>query len=312
LGFMGSKPVEQPFVAISQIATFYYFFHFLVILPLLTKYEKTLPLPSSISEAVLAHKGHTLHALLPLVLLAGLAFPAYAAEGGASLNTPPGGWPHEGPFGTYDRAALQRGYQVYKQVCSTCHSMNQLSYRNLAELGFNPTEVKAIAAGYTVTDGPNDQGEMFQRPGRPSDPFVKPFPNEQAARAANNGALPPDLSLIIKARHGHEDYVYSILTGFGQTPPADEKIASGMYYNPYFPGHQIAMPQPLQADAVTYADGTPATIEQEARDVVQFLAWAGEPTMEVRKQYGLRVILFLVVFAGVMYLLKRSIWKKLH
>jgi len=142
--------------------------------------------------------------------------------------------------------------------------------------------------------------------------LVKPFPNDQAARAANNGALPPDLSLIIKARHGHEDYVYSLLTGFGLSPSHGEKVADGLYYNPYFPGHQIAMPAPLQADAVTYADGTPATVEQEARDVTQFLAWAAEPEMEARKQTGARVIVFLVLLAGVMYLLKRSFWSKLH
>jgi ubiquinol-cytochrome c reductase cytochrome c1 subunit len=153
---------------------------------------------------------------------------------------------------------------------------------------------------------------MFQRPGRPSDLFVSPFVNDQAARAANGGALPPDLSLIIKARHGHENYVYSILTGFGQTPPATEKIASGMNYNPYFPGHQIAMPQPLQDNSVTFADGTQATIDQEAKDVVQFLAWASEPTLEERHQTGLKVLLFLIVFAGVMYGVKKRVWSRLH
>jgi len=311
LGFIGSKPPEEPFVTVGQIATFYYFFHFLIILPLLTKYEKTLPLPSSISQSVLAKKA--LHVLLPAILVLSLAAPALASESNAtSPHAPPAGWPQEGAFGTYDRAALQRGFQVYKQVCSTCHSLRLLSYRDLSDLGFNVNEVKAIAADYTVTDGPNDQGEMFQRPGRPSDAFIKPYPNDQAARAANGGALPPDLSLIVKARHGHEDYVYSLLTGFGQTPPADEKIATGMNYNPYFAGHQIAMPQPLQENSVTYADGTPATIEQEARDVTQFLTWAGEPKMEARKQTGVRVILFLVILAVVMYFLKREIWKKLH
>jgi ubiquinol-cytochrome c reductase cytochrome c1 subunit len=223
---------------------------------------------------------------------------------------PQGGWPQAGVFGTYDRAALQRGFQVYKQVCSTCHSMKLVTYRNLTDLGFSMPEVKAIAGSYTVTDGPNDQGEMFQRPALPSDAFVSPFANDQAAKAANNGALPPDLSLIVKARAGHESYVYSILTGFGQTPPADEKIASGLNYNPYFAGHQIAMPQPLHGDDVTYADGTPATVEQEAKDVAQFLTWASEPKMEVRKQTGIKAILFLVVFAFVMYRVKRRIWKK--
>jgi ubiquinol-cytochrome c reductase cytochrome b/c1 subunit len=317
LGFMGSKPVEEPYVSIGQFATFYYFFHFLVILPLLARFEKTLPLPSSIAESVLSKKvaAQALRVMLPLMLLASV--PAYAEEAPVSTaaveaHAPMSGWPQAGAFGTFDRAALQRGYQVYKQVCSNCHSMKLLSYRNLADLGFGETEVKAIAAGYQVSDGPNDAGDMFMRAGRPSDPFVSPFANDQAARAANNGALPPDLSLMVKARHGGEDYVYSLLTGFGQSPQRGEKVADGMYYNPYFPGHQIAMPAPLQADSVTYADGTKATVDQEARDVVQYLSWAAEPKMEIRKQTGVRVILFLAIFAGVMYLLKREIWKKLH
>lgn len=249
-----------------------------------------------------------------LTLVVGLAVaPAMAGESNAlPPHEPSTGWPHEGAFGTYDRAALQRGFQVYKQVCSVCHGLKLLSYRDLADLGFSEPEVKALAAEATVHDGPNDNGDMFDRPGRPSDNFVKPFPNDQAARAANHGALPPDLSLIIKARKGHESYVYSLLTGFGQTPPSDEQIPAGMYYNPYFPGHQIAMPSPLTENAVTYADGTHATVEQEARDVAQFLTWASEPKMEDRKQMGLKVILFLIAFAGIMYGVKRKIWSKLH
>lgn len=227
-------------------------------------------------------------------------------------HSPPNGWPEQGIDGSYDRAALQRGYQVYAQVCSTCHSMKLLSYRDLAQLGFNPAEVKAIASNYQVTDGPNDQGEMFQRQARPSDHFVSPFPNDQAARAGNAGALPPDLSLIIKARHGHEDYVYSILTGFGQPVPAGETMMKGMNYNPYFAGHQIAMPPPLHEGAVSFADGTPATVDQMAKDVVQYLTWASEPHLEERHQTGIKVILFLIAFAAVMYGVKRKIWEKLH
>jgi len=227
-------------------------------------------------------------------------------------HAPPGGWPHKGFTGTYDRAALQRGFQVYKQVCSVCHSLKLLSYRNLADLGFSEAEVKAIAAEATVHDGPNDNGDMFDRPGRPSDFFVSPFPNDQAARAANRGALPPDLSLIVKAREGNENYLYSLLTGFGQTPPPTEVIMPGMNYNPYFAGHQIAMPPPLRDDAVTYADGTQATTAQEAKDVVQFLAWAAEPKMEARKQTGLKVLIFLAVFAAVMYGVKKRVWSKLR
>ncbi len=246
--------------------------------------------------------------LLALTLAVGGASSAQALE----PHSPSGGWPQSGAFGTYDRAALQRGFQVYKQVCSTCHSMKYLSYRNLSALGFNEAEVKAIAADYQVTDGPNDQGEMYQRPARPSDNFIKPFPNDAAARAANGGALPPDLSLIIKAREGHEDYVYSLLTGYGLSPQAGETVSPSLYYNPYFPGHQIAMPQPLNENSVTYMDGTKATVEQEARDVAQFLAWASEPQMEVRKQTGVKVIAFLIVLAGLMYAVKRSVWKDLH
>ncbi|MDX2028646.1 MAG: cytochrome c1 [Alphaproteobacteria bacterium] len=245
-------------------------------------------------------------------LIAALALPALASENAQHPHAPPSGWPHHGVAGTYDRAALQRGFQVYKQVCATCHSMKHLAYRHLAEIGFNEAEVKALAAEYNVTDGPNDEGEMFQRPARPSDFFVKPYPNDQAARAANNGALPPDLSLIIKGREGHEDYIYSLLTGYGQTPPAEEKIAQGMSYNPYFAGHQIAMPSPLVEGAVTYADGTAASVEQMSKDVTQFLTWAGEPRMEIRKQTGIKTLLFLVVFAGVSYGVKRRIWKKLR
>jgi len=251
---------------------------------------------------------------LPYVFISLLALTsvAMAEEGTLPLNTPPGGWPQAGVFGTFDRASLQRGFQVYKQVCSTCHSLKLLSYRDLSALGFNEAEVKALAADATVNDGPNDNGDMFDRPGRPSDPFVKPFPNDQAARAANHGALPPDLSLIIKARHGFEDYVYSLLTGFGKPVPAGETIAKGMYYNPYFPGHQIAMPPPLSDNVVTYADGTNATVQQEAKDVVEFLTWAAEPKLEARKRMGVKVVMFLIVFAFVMYGVKRRVWSKLH
>ena len=246
-----------------------------------------------------------------LFLCLGLAATPAFAENALPPHSPPGGWPDAGMFGTYDRAALQRGFQVYKEVCSVCHSMKLLSYRDLRALGFSEPEVKALAANVTVHDGPNDNGDMFDRPGRPSDFFVSPFPNDQAARAANKGALPPDLSLIIKARHGGEDYVYSILTGFGQTPPAGEAMMPGMNYNPYFAGHQIAMPPPLKDDSVTYADGTKATTAQEAKDVAQFLAWASEPTMEVRKQTGLKVLIFLAVFAGIMFAVKKKVWSKI-
>ncbi len=219
-------------------------------------------------------------------------------------------WHHDGPFGTYDRAALQRGFQVYKQVCSTCHSMNYMSYRNLSALGYNDDEVKAIAADVQIKDGPNDAGEMFDRAGRPSDRFKAPFANEQAARAANGGALPKDLSLMVKARHGGENYVYSLLTGY-ENPPAGVTIPNGLYYNKYFEGHQIAMPPPLSEGVVTYADGTQASVDQMAKDVAQFLTWAAEPNMEERKKMGFQSIIFLIIFSIVMYLAKQQIWAKM-
>jgi len=221
-------------------------------------------------------------------------------------------WSFQGVFGTYDQAALQRGFQVYKEVCSACHPLKHLYYRDLTAIGYTEDQVKGIAAQAQVTDGPNDQGEMYQRPAKPSDPIVGPFPNDQAARAANNGALPPDLSLIVKARDGGPDYVYAILTGFKQAP-ADFKMQPNMNYNEYFPGHQIAMPPPLTSDGqVTYADGTKATIPQMAHDVVTFLAWASEPNLDERHRMGAKVILFLVIAAAVFYAAKRRIWAALH
>ncbi len=217
-------------------------------------------------------------------------------------------WPFEGYLGYNDKAAAQRGFQVYKQVCAACHSLKRMSYRNLAKLGFSEKEIKAVAAEYSVTDGPNDDGEMFKRPALPSDAFVSPFDNDQAARAANNGALPPDLSLIVKAREDGANYIYSILTGY-KDAPKDFHLSSGMNYNPYFPGHQIAMPAPLAENAVTYQDGTVATADQMARDVVTFLQFAAEPEMEQRKEAGIKVLIYLAIFTILFYLAKRAIWR---
>jgi ubiquinol-cytochrome c reductase cytochrome c1 subunit len=250
-----------------------------------------------------------LHASFLILCMTALVCPAFA-EDNVPLRRPSGGWPHQGLFGVYDRIALKRGFRIYHDICSSCHSMKLLSYRDLEQIGFAGAEVKVLAAEAKVVDEPNDQGDMGTRPGRPSDTFALPFPNDQAARQANNGALPPDLSLIIKARAGHENYVYSLLTGYGP-PPAGEKIPEGMYYNPYFPGHQISMLQPLTDGILTYTDGTPATVEQMAKDVVQFLAWAAEPNLEERHRTGVKVLLFLIVFAVLMYLVKRKIWEKL-
>jgi ubiquinol-cytochrome c reductase cytochrome c1 subunit len=247
-------------------------------------------------------------AALVLAALLALTLPAMAQE---APEPPHHSWSFDGPFGTYDRAAAQRGFQVYEEVCSRCHSMNLLHYRDLTGLGYTEDEVKAIASTKEVVDGPNDQGEMFKRQGRPADQFVAPFPNEQAARAALNGALPPDLSLIVKARPGGADYVEAILTGY-KNPPAGFKMAENMQYDEYFPGHQIAMPPPLSGNDVQYSDGTKPTIDQEAHDVATFLTWASEPTMEERKRTGAKVLIFLLVMTGFLYAAKRQIWADVH
>ncbi len=253
-------------------------------------------------------------ARLALAVATIAALPALAAAPARAQEAPPlphQQWSFDGVFGTYDRAAEQRGFQVYKQVCSACHPVKHLYFRDLAALGYTADQVKAIAASYQVTDGPNDQGQMYQRPGRPSDPIPGPFPNDQAARAANNGALPPDQSLIVKAREGGPDYVYAILNGY-EEPPAGFKLLTGMNYNEYFPGHQIAMPPPLSDGAVTYADGTKATVPQMAHDVTTFLTWASEPNLEVRHRTGAKVFLFLIVAVGIFYAAKRKIWSAVH
>lgn len=239
------------------------------------------------------------------------AFGTEARAAGEAPEPPSQDWSFNGVFGTFDKAAAQRGLQVYMEVCSTCHSLDLVAYRNLAELGFNEDEVKAIAARYVVTDGPDENGEMFERPGLPADSFVGPFPNEQAARAANGGALPPDLSLITKAREGGADYVYSFLLGF-EEPPEDATLLPGQYWNEYYPGHAVAMPDILMEGGVEFADGTPATVENQAWAVTNFLAWAAQPELEARKQMGVKVILFLIVFSGMMYAVKRKVWADLH
>ncbi|HEY4469557.1 MAG TPA: cytochrome c1 [Stellaceae bacterium] len=252
---------------------------------------------------------------LPALLLAvglGLGVSGAARALEEAPEPPHQQWPFEGVFGTYDTAASQRGFQVYKEVCSACHAVKHLAFRNLEEIGYTEDQVKGIAAQYQVTDGPNDEGQMFQRPARPSDPIPGPFPNDQAARAANNGALPPDLSLITKARDAGPDYVYAILTGF-KDPPPGFKLLEGTYYNQYFAGHQIKMPPPLtQTDQVKYADGTQATVPQMSHDVTSFLSWAAEPNLNDRHRIGFKVILFLIIATGVFYAAKRKIWSRIH
>lgn len=235
-----------------------------------------------------------------------------SANAAGKAKTPPEvDWSFDGPFGTYDRGALQRGFLVYKQVCSACHGMDHLYYRNLTALGYTENQVKNIAAEYTVTDGPNDEGEMFQRPAKPSDHFANPYPNEAAAKYANNGAYPPDMSLIVKARKYGADYVKALLVGYADAPP-DVTLMTGQYYNKYMAGNIIAMAPPLADDMIVYEDGTPQTAEQYARDVAHFLKWAADPYMEERKQTGIKVIIFLIVFAGIMYAFKKKTWSEGH
>lgn len=233
---------------------------------------------------------------------------AVAAEG---LKAPVQEWSFNGPFGTFDRPALRRGLQVYREVCSACHSLNLVAFRHLGGVGFRDEEVVAIASAYEVEDGPDDDGEMFTRAGKASDFFPSPFPNVQAARAANGGAAPPDLSLMTKARKSGPDYVYGLLTGYTDVP-AGFKLMDGLYYNTYFPGHQIAMGPPLTDGSVEFPDGTQATVQKMSSDLVTFLAWAAEPELEARKRLGVKVLLFLLVLTGLMYALKRKIWSDLH
>jgi len=222
-------------------------------------------------------------------------------------------WSFEGIFGTFDRSSLQRGYQVYQEVCSGCHSIQHLSYRNLSEKGgpeFSLDEAKAIAAQFEVTDGPNDDGEMFTRPRRLSDKFVNPFPNIQAATAANGGAYPPDMSVLVKARKGGADYIYSLLLGYEEVP-AGYELDDGVYYNKYIPGNKIMMSKPLSEGAVEYSDGTQATEAQMAKDVVTFLTWAAEPNLEARHKMGFKVFIFLIILLILVYFSKQKVWSRL-
>ncbi|HTW26778.1 MAG TPA: cytochrome c1 [Acetobacteraceae bacterium] len=248
-------------------------------------------------------------ALAALALLAApLLVPSARAQ-----ETPPlpnVSWSFEGPFGTFDRAALQRGFLIYKNVCSACHSMNLLYYRNLSAIGLSDAQIKAIAASVQVPTI-DDSGQPAERPGTPADRFHAPFPNDTAAKAANNGAVPPDQSLLVNAREGGPTYVYAILTGYTDAP-AGVTVPPGLFYNKYFPGHMIHMPPPLQADSVSYTDGVKPTLQQEAHDVTTFLTWAANPNMEERKRMGVKVVLFLVFLTGITYAVKRRVWADVH
>lgn len=269
--------------------------------------------------------------ILSLLVAAGIALGGMAAAAAAAefpLNKPKEqDWSFAGPFGTYDKGQLQRGLKVYKEVCAACHSLNLVAFRTLEDLGYTDAQVKALAAEYTVQDGPNADGEMFERPAIPSDYFPAPFPNPEAAAAANGGAAPPDLSLMAKARgvlrgfpqfiidiftqyaEGGPNYVYSLLTGYNEPMPEGEEIAEGTHYNPYFlGGKSLAMASPLSDGQVTYDDGSPQTADQYARDVTAFLMWTAEPHMEARKRTGFSVMVFLVLFAGLVWATKRKVW----
>jgi ubiquinol-cytochrome c reductase cytochrome c1 subunit len=264
----------------------------------------------------------------------GASLPALASDAHSQPKPPLQQWSFAGVFGRYDAAQLKRGFKVYKEVCSTCHSLQRLAFRNLAETGgpqFSEAEAKALAESYKIKDGPNDSGEYFERPGRLSDHFPPPFPNEQAARAAFSGAYPPDMSVLAKARgfsrgfplfladalpgfsyqeHG-VDYIVGVLTGYTDAPDGVE-LPAGQYYDVYMPGHRIGMPPPLSDGAVTYDDGAPQTLDQYAKDVSAFLMWTAEPHLDARKEIGLRVVLFLIVLSTLVYFTKRKIWEKAH
>lgn len=249
-------------------------------------------------------------------LLAGPALAAGGAQHPKEID-----FSFEGPFGRFDQAQLQRGYKVYREVCAACHAMELVSFRHLGDEGGpfydpeypNPNDnpyVKALAADSQVGDIDSETGDPIQRPAIPADRFPSPFPNEAAARASNGGALPPDLSVIVKARPNGADYIHGLLVGY-QDPPAGFELTPGMSYNLYFPGHQIAMPPPLNEGQVEYADGTEATVERMARDVTAFLAWAAEPKLEARHRLGFQVMIYLIVLAVLLYFSKRRIWARL-
>lgn len=261
-----------------------------------------------------------------LVLASGVT--GAAAAEGASPRPERMPWSFAGPFGLYDQGQLQRGFKVFKEVCAACHSANFFYFRNLAQPGgpsFSEAQAKQVAGEYQITDGPNDAGDMFQRPGRLSDHWPAPFPNDNAARAANGGALPPDFSVLAKARSYHigfpgfitdafiqyqehgVDYIHALLTGYAD-PPADAHVQPGLHYNVYFPGHQIAMPKPLSDGQVEYTDGAPQTVDQYSQDVSAFMMWMAEPHLEERKRIGFQVMIFLLIFAGLLYFTKKKVW----
>jgi ubiquinol-cytochrome c reductase cytochrome c1 subunit len=233
----------------------------------------------------------------------------YAVYANAEKVDPPHNhWSHSSAFSTYDTASLRRGYEVYRQVCSTCHSMNLIYFRNLVGNTHTEEQAKALAGSFDVVDGPNDVGEMFERPGKLSDSFSAPYPNDEFARNVNNGALPPDLSCIAKARHSGPDYIYALLTGYDHEIPAGAPAKPGLYFNPYFDGGYIGMTKPLSDGQVEYEDGTPATVSQMAKDVATFLQWCSEPEQDERRKKGFQFMVTWVFMAGLAGYYKRFTW----
>ena len=249
--------------------------------------------------------------LFLIISIGGLSFNSYSAEKIEYLKTD---WSFKGLFGKFDRGALQRGYQVYTEVCSSCHSMKYLSYRNLSEKGgpeFSVEQAKAIAASFEVKDGPNADGEMFTRPGKLSDKFVMPYENVKAAQAANGGAYPPDMSVLVKARGGGANYIYSLLQGY-EDPPAGVTLDDGVYYNKFMYGNKIKMANQLSDGLVEYGDGTQATVEQMSKDVTTFLMWTAEPHLEARHQMGFKVIVYLIILTILVYFSMKKIWSRIE
>ena len=246
-----------------------------------------------------------------IILLFSVSFNSLSAEKVEYLKTD---WSFKGLFGKFDRGELQRGYQVYTEVCSSCHSMKYVSYRNLAEKGgpeFTEAEAKAIAASFEVVDGPNSDGEMFTRPGKLSDKFVMPYENVKAAQAANGGAYPPDMSVLVKARGGGANYIYSLLQGY-EDPPMGITLDDGVHYNKYMYGNKIKMANPLSDGLVEYADGTEATVEQMSKDITVFLMWTAEPHLEARHQMGFKAIVYLIILTILVYFSMKRIWSRVE
>ena len=253
-----------------------------------------------------------LRSLIIILIISIFPINLTAAERTHELLNP--GWSFKGFFGKFDRASLQRGYQVYSEVCAACHSMKYLSYRNLYEPGgpeFSKEQAKIIASQFELTDGPNSDGEMFTRAARLSDNFVGPYENVQAATAANGGAYPPDMSVLVKARKGGADYIYSLLLGY-EEPPEGIILDEGVYYNKYMAGNKIKMSNPLSEDIVTYLDGTKATEEQMARDVTSFLAWSAEPHLEARHKIGFRALVYLFIMTVLVYFSMKKLWSRIE